>query len=82
MDLGWSPVLQALILAVCTWYMRNGSKRDAESLRRSSASQATAESILDRLMTVEIDLALVKQITLKQNAAGIDHRGPIAAKGK
>lgn len=78
MELGWSAALQALILAGCTWYMRQGSRADAASVKRTAATQATSSEILKRVVEIETDLALVKQVTLKQ--AAVDHRGP--SKGK
>lgn len=59
--------------------MRQGSKRDSESVKRSTAAQSTSEEILARLTAVESDLALMKQAMLKQ--FGIDHRGPGSLKG-
>lgn len=31
----WNTVAQALILALSTWYMRRGSKKDSESVKKN-----------------------------------------------
>lgn len=74
MELGWIAVIQGVIITGCTWYMRQGSKRDTETVVRSTAAQSTSDSILDRVRLIEIDVALIKRSTVKR--ADLDHRGP------
>lgn len=79
MELGWEVVAQAVAIAVCTWYVRRGSKRDSEKASsrviRSTAAQSTSNDILARMKKVERDLALVKMAITGDNG-GIDDRGP------
>ncbi len=74
MPFDWSSVLQAVILTFCTWYLRQGSRADAETAKRGVARQATVSDILTRVQAIEVDLALVKQAALKETT--IDHRAP------
>lgn len=76
MDLGWNTAIQAVIIAGCTWYMRRGSRRDSDQVVMRTAAQSTSNDILDRVKAVELDLALVKQATVKETQA-LDHRGPV-----
>lgn len=69
MELGWQAVVQAVIVAACTWYIRRGNKRDSQDLKRvAQAESGTMREILDRLKAVELDLALIKRVTLKDNS--------------
>lgn len=66
--LGWSSAAQAVILAVCTWYMRRGSKRDHETLKSTGQAQLSAtQQILDRISELEVDMALVKRYLFRDN---------------
>ena len=58
MDIGWGTALQAVIITLCTWYMRQGSKRDSELTIRSTAAQSTSNEILDRVKALELELKL------------------------
>lgn len=71
MDLGWGTVVQAVILAFCTWYMRRGQKADSQAVIRSTAAQSTSNDILARVTRIETDLELVKKATV-----AVDDRGP------
>jgi hypothetical protein len=73
-DIGWAAALQAVIIAISTWYVRRGAKQDAGWVARSTAAQSTSNEILERVKAVELDLALVKRATLKDSS--IDDRGP------
>jgi len=56
----WSAAVQGLIVAVCTWYVRRGNKKDSES------NHCLNNEIIDRLSILEVDVALIKQATLRQ----------------
>ncbi len=78
MDLGWGTVVQAVILAVCTWYVRRGSKADAATVVRGTAAQSTSNEIRDEVVKLKAqveelstDVRLVKRATV-----GVDDRGP------
>jgi hypothetical protein len=71
MDLGWGTVIQAVILCVCTWYMRSGAAKDRDQVVRSTAAQSTSNDILTRVTRIETDLELVKKATV-----AVDDRGP------
>jgi hypothetical protein len=74
----WSAVAQAVIMAICTWFIRWKSTKDKtetqEKVIQSTASQTTSNEILSRVKALEVDMHLVKQAALKDG--GIDHRGP------
>lgn len=55
----WDNVAQAVIVAVCSWYVRRGSKTD------SKASQSSLHEILRRLDALELDMGLVKRASVK-----------------
>lgn len=76
MDLGWGAVIQAVILAACTWYMRQGARADAAEVKRSTASQATGSEILERVKDIEAELALVKRIALKESQERVYRNQP------
>ncbi len=76
MDLGWNSVLQAVILAACTWYIRNGNKHDSETVVRQTAAQSTSNEILERTKALEVEMAVVKRALAKEIKESIDHRGP------
>lgn len=57
----WNTVAQALILALSTWYMRRGSKKDSESVKKITAHQSTTLEILDRVKRLEFEVYLIKQ---------------------
>ena len=75
MELGWSNVVQAVVLAACTLYMRRGSKSDADKvvLKTSSPEQVTR---------LQDDVTFLKgQVSILMKAAHIenppDHRGSV-----
>ncbi len=72
--MGWEAVLQAVLVAMATWYVRRGSTQDAKRVESVTASQATAHDILTRVKALESDIALLKRALASQ--ATIDHRGP------
>lgn len=74
MELGWAAVVQAVLVAVSTWYVRRGSHQDADRVKTAAADRAQAHEILTRVKALELDMALVKRAALKENP--IDHRGP------
>jgi hypothetical protein len=74
MEMGWAAVVQALLVAFSTWYVRRGSTQDAKRVEQVTASQGTAHEILTRVKHLEEDMALVKRTVFKDNS--VDHRGP------
>lgn len=74
MDLGWAAVIQAVLIALSTWYVRKGSQDDARRVAKLTAGQDTADDILTRVKTLEHDLSLVKRLMARDTS--IDHRGP------
>lgn len=78
MDLGWAAVLQALTIAVSTWYVRKGSREDAAKVVHGTAAQSTSNEIRDEVVALKsqvaelkTDMQLVKRATVK-----IDDRSP------
>jgi hypothetical protein len=66
--LGWSSVIQAVIVASCSWYVRRGQKRDTAAIRTSSEAHLTvSEQILNRLSGLEVDMTMVKRCMFKDN---------------
>ena len=75
MDVTWSTVVQSVILAVCTWYVRRGSKKDAASIKRTAQDHdqvlvETSTAILDRLNKLELDMQLIKHTIFKKDVQG------------
>lgn len=74
----WSTVIQTVILAVSTWYLRKGSKKDTAvataAVVKSTASQSTSDEILTRVAKLEDDVSHLREMYVIQ--FGIDHRGP------
>ncbi len=75
MELGWAATIQAILIAISTFYVRYKAKEDAKRVTAQTVSQDLGEEILKRIIALEVDVALVKQMTLKNNGP-IDHRGP------
>lgn len=70
MDLTWSAVIQSIILAICTWYVRRGSKKDSESVKRTTeihdkVSESKSNEINDRLKRLESDMEFIKHVLIK-----------------
>lgn len=74
----WGTVIQTLIVAICTWYLRRGGKKDTAvataTVVKSTASQVTSDEILKRVAKLETDVSHLREIYVTQ--FGIDHRGP------
>lgn len=70
----WVEVFQAVTLALCTWYIRRGSKKDTAALKRGTAAQSTSYEILRRITVLETDVGQIKETMAKK--LGIDNRGP------
>lgn len=71
---GWAAVVQAVLLAVATWYVRRGSTEDASRVQRTAADKVQAQDILSRVKGLEADLALVKRAIARDTRP--DDRGP------
>lgn len=74
MELGWGNVVQAVLIAISTWYMRRGNKNDTSSVIRTTAAQRTSNEILERVQSLEAQVQLIRTIVSK--GVTIDDRGP------
>jgi hypothetical protein len=75
MELGWNSVIQAVVLAVCTWYMRRGSVRDSQNLKSYASSHADVDLVRKELQSLKHDFEIFKLAYFKNNPV-VDHRGP------
>lgn len=68
MEPSWNTAIQALIIALSTWYVRRGSKKDTAAVKSNSEFQISnvADQILQRLDKLEVDMRLVKASFLKE----------------
>ncbi len=73
---GWGTVIQALILAFCTWYMRQGSKKDSDKVSASTASPGDVKQVERKVESLRAEFDILKTAYFKQNPVKIDHRGP------
>ncbi len=74
-NMGWGAVLQALVLAVCTWYMRHGSKRDASDVKEATASPSDVRRVENQVKLLREEFDILKAAYFKQNPV-VDDRGP------
>ena len=77
---GWNGVAQAIIVAICSWYVRRGAKKDSKEIKTAGEAQlSTSQQILDRIGTLEVDMTLVKRCIFRENGVsqfnskGFDH---------
>lgn len=57
----WSTASQALIMAISTWYIRRGSKRDKEDVKDNTISHDDAKMIWSEVRAMRLDLDSFKQ---------------------
>lgn len=83
LDLSWNTAIQALIIAVSTWYVRRGSKRDSAVVKNTAEIQiSTMDQILDRLSHLELDMRLVKGSFLKEPEVNLNETTKGRSHGK
>ena len=70
----WNTVAQAVILAISTWYIRRGGKKDREEVKKTTkiVTAAQTEEIVHRINLLEkdfsrmkIDVEFLKDVVLK-----------------
>lgn len=61
MQFDWNTAAQAVLIAVSTWYVRRGSKKDS-----NNASEFSTVVILSRLGSLERDMKEVKNAIMKE----------------
>lgn len=75
-QLGWATALQALIIAASTWYMRQGSAKDRENIKRNTSTPEDVHNLEDELKNLRADFEILRDAYFKNNPKVIDHRGP------
>ncbi len=67
----WAEVAKLSLYALLAWWIRRGSIADnskaADRVITSTAAQSTSNDILTRVKQLELDLALVKRATVKED---------------
>lgn len=70
----WETIIQAVVLTICTAYLRNAGRSDSADVVFKAVSRETGNDILARVVKLE---KAIEQMRIDQIAAtGIDHRGP------
>jgi hypothetical protein len=75
MDTGWGTAIQALIVAACTWYMRRGSVKDRENVKRNTSTPEDVAQVEAQLKKLRADFEILRDAYFKSNPV-VDHRGP------
>lgn len=70
-------VMQALVLAVCTWYMRRGSVRDREDVKKNTSTPDDVAAVRKDLAALRAEFDILKCAFFKSGLVKIDHRGPL-----
>lgn len=74
-ELGWQAAIQAVLVALSTWYVRRGSKKDSTEVKRTTAvlTQIHSDEIGERISYLEtnvrgltVDMELVKRVVLHE----------------
>jgi hypothetical protein len=76
MELGLSNVIQAVILAACTWYMRRGSVKDREDVKQHSSSPEDVQRVRQELAALRAEFEVLKAAFFQSGLVKLDHRGP------
>ncbi len=79
----WSAVIQSVVLAFCTWYVRRGSRKDKEAVIDCTSSEETSKEILKRLYWIESEFVVMKRAFSEMQKSqsknlGLPNRGPNA----
>lgn len=68
--------MQALILAVCTWYMRRGSVNDRENVKKNTSTPGDVQQVRSELKYLRQEVKILKDAYFKVNPVKQDDRGP------
>lgn len=76
-QLGWATAFQAMIIAASTWYVRQGSVKDRENVKRNTSTPEDIHSVATELKNLRADFEILRDAYFKSNPPKIDHRGPL-----
>jgi hypothetical protein len=67
----WAELAKLALYGLLAWWIRRGSIGDnsaaADRVIKSTAAQSTSEDILTRVKQLELDVALVKRATVRED---------------
>jgi hypothetical protein len=72
---GWSTVIQAVIIAACTWYMRRGSVKDRENVKLNTSTPSDVARVEKELKSLKSEFEILRNAYFKNNPVKADDRG-------
>jgi hypothetical protein len=76
MDLGWTAVIQSILIAASTVTVRVLAKSDKREVINKTASPDDVKIVRLELEELRAEFNVLKDAYFKQNPVQVDHRGP------